>query len=163
MLVELESLSHALARARQYDAAPPHAVRWACRGIPQARGSRDSLLQRAWAVLQAGPALTADLARDVLGLDGHPGAASAAVFALLGGDERFLVDGEGRWSLRDGVARAPGSPLSRLSYAVVDVETTGGSYEGGHRMTEVAVVRCGAGPWRTPSTRWCNPGAPSPP
>ena len=111
----------------------------------QARGSRDSLLQRAWAVLQAGPALTADLARDVLGLDGHPGAASAAVFALLGGDERFLVDGEGRWSLRDGVARAPGSPLSRLSYAVVDVETTGGSYEGGHRMTEVAVVEVRGG------------------
>jgi len=75
----------------------------------------------------------------VLGLNGHPGAASAAVFALLGADDRFEVDGEGVWSLRGGVLR-PGTLLSRLSYAVVDVETTGGRYEGGHRMTEVAVI-----------------------
>lgn len=100
----------------------------------------DSLLQRAWTMLRRGPALTTDLAREVLGLDGHPGAASAAVFALLGDDERFLVDGDGRWSLRGGAARAPGTPLSRLCCAVVDVETTGGSYEGGHRITELAIV-----------------------
>ena len=99
-----------------------------------------SLLQRAWAMLEEGPAPTTDLAREVLGLDGHPGAAAAAVFALLGRDERFHVDGDGMWSLRGGASRAPGMPLSRLCYAVVDVETTGGSYEGGHRMTEVAVV-----------------------
>ena len=30
--------------------------------------------------------------------------------------------------------------LSRLSYAVVDVETTGGSPAGGHRITEIAIV-----------------------
>src|SRR5437899_1856899 len=30
--------------------------------------------------------------------------------------------------------------LSSLSYAVVDVETTGGSPDGGHRITEIAVV-----------------------
>jgi DNA polymerase-3 subunit epsilon len=30
--------------------------------------------------------------------------------------------------------------LSRLSYAVVDVETTGGSPQSGHRITEIAVV-----------------------
>lgn len=104
-------------------------------GAPRSR----TLLQSAWAELRRGPVPTADLARSVLGLGGHPGAASAAVFALLGADERFVVDGEGVWSLRSG-ARRPGSPLSRLCYAVVDVETTGGRHEAGHRVTEVAIV-----------------------
>lgn len=105
---------------------------------------RRSLLQSAWAVLEQGPVVTTELAREVLGLNGHPGAASAAVFALLGGDDRFEVDGEGVWSLRGG-ARRPGMPLSRLCYAVVDVETTGGVYERGHRVTEVAVVEVRGG------------------
>ena len=35
----------------------------------------------------------------VLGLAGHVGAASAAVFELLGTDSRFGVDKEGMWSL----------------------------------------------------------------
>lgn len=106
---------------------------------------RRSLLQAAWEVLEREPVATAEVARRVLGLNGHPGAAAAAVFALLGDDARFQVDGEGVWSLRLG-ARRPGAPLARLAYAVVDVETTGGRYEGGHRMTEVAVaeVRGGA-------------------
>jgi len=103
-----------------------------------------SLLQEAWEQLQRAPLPTAEVARRVLGIDGHPGAAAAAVFSLLGVDMRFRVDGDGVWSVR-GAARPPGAPLSRLRYAVVDVETTGGSYERGHRMTEVAVVdvRCG--------------------
>ncbi len=100
---------------------------------------RRSLLQLAWTVLRRGPAPTAELARDVLGLRGHAGAAAKAVFALLGDDPRFHVDADGQWSLRGG-ARPPGTPLSRLSYAVVDVETTGGRHEAGHRITEVAVV-----------------------
>ena len=95
-------------------------------------------------MLERNPLRTTELAREVLGLNGHAGAASAAIFALLGDDDRFEVDGEGVWSLRGG-ARRPGSPLSRLCYAVVDVETTGGRYEGGHRMTEVAVVEVRGG------------------
>lgn len=101
--------------------------------------SQRSLLRSAWAELRRGPVPTAELARSVLGLNGHAGAASAAVFALLGADERFVVDADGVWSLRGG-ARRPGLPLSRLCYAVVDVETTGGRYEAGHRITEVAVI-----------------------
>lgn len=108
------------------------------------KGGRRSLLQGAWEALRGGPVATPELARRVLGLNGHPGAAAAAVFALLGADDRFEVDGEGVWSLRGG-ARRPGALLSRLSYAVVDVETTGGRYEGGHRMTEVAVVEVRGG------------------
>ena len=120
-----------------------------------------SLLQRAWAMLEEGPAPTPDLARQVLGLDGHPGAASAAVFALLGRDERFHVDGDGMWSRRGGAAaRAPGMPLSRLSYAVVDVETTGGSYESGHRITEVAVVEVRRGTVTESFQTLVHPGRP---
>ena len=105
----------------------------------------ESLLERAWAMLRRGPAPTADLAREVLRLDGNPGAASAAVFALLGTDERFAVDGEGRWSIRGRASRAPGRRLSRLPFAVVDVETTGGTWDRGHRMTEIAVVEVRGG------------------
>ena len=120
-----------------------------------------SLLQRAWAMLEEGPAPTPDLARQVLGLNGHPGAASAAVFALLGRDERFHVDGDGMWSRRGGAgARAPGTPLSRLSYAVVDVETTGGSYESGHRITEVAVVEVRRGTVTDSFQTLVHPGRP---
>ena len=85
---------------------------------------------------------TVALAREALGLTGNPGAASAAVFTLIGSDSRFQVDGEGVWSM---AGPRPGAPLSELCYAVVDVETTGGSYGRGHRMTEIAIyeVRCG--------------------
>ena len=102
------------------------------------------MLQEAWALLGAGPASTERIARKVLRIRGNPGAAAAAVHALLGGDDRFRADDEGRWTLR-AAGRAPGRPLSRLEYAVVDVETTGGTHHHGHRMTEVAVVEVSGG------------------
>ena len=46
------------------------------------------------------------------------------------------MDGEGVWWM---AGPRPGTPLSELRYAVVDVETTGGSYGRGHRMTEIAI------------------------
>lgn len=98
-----------------------------------------SLVQRAATLLNGGSVHTLDLAREVLGLSGNAGAASAAVFALLGSDSRFSVDSDGRWSLAGGGV-IPGEELEAHSYAVVDVETTGGSPSGGHRITEVAVV-----------------------
>ena len=101
-----------------------------------------TLIHLAASVLEKGPMHTVALAHEALGLTGNPGAASAAVFTLLGPDSRFRVDGEGVWSM---AGPRPGTPLSELCYAVVDVETTGGSYGHGHRMTEIAVyeVRCG--------------------
>lgn len=123
-------------------------------------GPDPSLLQLAWAMLEEGPAPTTDLAREVLGLDGHPGAAAAAVFALLGRDERFQVDGDGLWSLRGGTPRPPGTPLSRLCYAVVDVETTGGSHDGGHRITEIAVVEVRRGAVTDSFHTLVHPGRP---
>lgn len=108
-------------------------------GAVRTSAARRSLVQAAWAALQDGPVHTADLAASVLRLQGGSGAASAAVFALLGGDDRFVVHGNGLWSRRDG-ADPPGTPLTRLSYAVVDVETTGGAHQAGHRITEIAIV-----------------------
>ena len=105
---------------------------------------RDSLLQAAWAALQDGPVSTPELAAKALRLRGGPRAAAAAVFALLGRDDRFVVDGDGLWSTRPG-ARRPGTPLTKLAYAVVDVETTGGTHARGHRITEIAIVDVDAG------------------
>jgi len=102
-------------------------------------GSRVSLIRHAVRRLQDGPTHTLDLAGDVLGLAGHPGAASAAVFQMLGADPRFLVDSEGVWSL-DPMLAPLGVSLSEVRFAVVDVETTGGRAWNGHRIVEIAIV-----------------------
>jgi DNA polymerase-3 subunit epsilon len=39
------------------------------------------------------------------------------------------------------LSQSAADPLRSLEYVVVDVETTGGSFRGGHRVTEVAAVR----------------------
>ena len=51
------------------------------------------------------------------------------------------LDGDVEHSVLDRDQGAPRAMnLSRMSYAVVDVETTGGSPESGHRITEIAIV-----------------------
>ncbi len=57
-----------------------------------------------------------------------------------------------------GGSRLPGTSLSRLVYAVVDVETTGGAREGGHRMTEIAVVEVRGGQVTDTFQTLLNPG-----
>ncbi|MSR36901.1 MAG: hypothetical protein EXR95_09745 [Gemmatimonadetes bacterium] len=118
-----------------------------------------SLVQRAAARLLAGPVHTVELARDILGLTGHPGAAAQAIFTLLGRDERFHVDGQGMWRLPD-TRRLPGPSLAETTFAVVDVETTGGSFDQGHKIMDIAVVEVRGGAvvneWRT----LVNPGRP---
>jgi DNA polymerase-3 subunit epsilon len=114
-----------------------------------------TLLQRVAARLLGGPLHTLALAREVLGLEGHPGAASAAVFALLGADPRFRVDPAGVWTMEDGPV---GRPLTDLAFAVVDVETTGGSPASGHRITEIAVVEVAGGAVVDQYSTLVNPG-----
>ncbi len=125
-------------------------------------GTGGSLVQRAATQLAAGPVHTLALAREVLGLSGHAGAASQAIFTLLGADARFLVDAHGMWRLRD-ADRIPGPPLGEIGFAVVDVETTGGSFAQGHRIMDIAVVEVRGGAvvdeWRT----LVNPGRGVPP
>jgi DNA polymerase-3 subunit epsilon len=105
--------------------------------------------------LLEGPAHTLELARGVLRLSGPAGALTTAVHTLLDRDARFRVDEQGVWSFE---SSARGIPLQDLAYAVVDVETTGGSLASGHRIVDIAIVRVEGGQvgevWRT----LVNPG-----
>jgi DNA polymerase-3 subunit epsilon len=61
------------------------------------------------------------------------------------------------------VANLVGDSLRSLDYAVVDVETTGGSAAHGHRITEIAVVRVGGdGVVHDTYSTLVNPGRPIP-
>ncbi len=126
------------------------------------RGSDPSLVRSAADRLAAGPVHTLDLARDVLGLSGHAGAASAAVFQLLGTDPRFRVDREGLWTLDPDVVPL-GAPLDEVPFAVVDVETTGGPSWRGHRITDIAIVEVRAGRIVDEYMTLVNPGRAIPP
>jgi DNA polymerase III epsilon subunit family exonuclease len=116
-----------------------------------------SLVERAVVALRDAPRSTQWLAGEVLGLSGNPGAAARAVFALLGKDPRFLVDPGGTWRL-DPELPPPGPPLRSLDFAVVDVETTGGGFAKGHRITEIAVVPVVGGVVERPFSTLVHPG-----
>jgi len=121
-----------------------------------------SLVRRAVTLLLNREIHTLELAREVLGLTGNAGAASAAVFSLLGSDPRFRVDARGWWSLVGDPPR-PEEELDALPFAVVDVETTGGSPDRGHRITEIAVVEIRDGLIAEDFQTLINPGRPIPP
>jgi DNA polymerase III subunit epsilon len=119
------------------------------------------LVDKAAALLRAGPAATDEVAARVLGIRGNAAAAAAAVWTLLAGDPRFAVSGAGVWSLR-GAA----DPLARLlrdeEWVVVDVETTGGTPSTGHRVTEVAAVHVSGGEITEVFSTLVNPCRPIP-
>lgn len=124
--------------------------------------SDTSLVRTATELLAGGPAHTLDVAREVLGLSGHAGAASAAVFHLLGADPRFQVDGDGIWSLDP--ARVPlGARLDTVPFAVVDVETTGGAHWRGHRVVDISIVEVMGGEIVDEYQTLINPGRAVPP
>lgn len=121
-----------------------------------------SLVRTAADLLAAGPVHTLDVAREVLGLTGHPGAASAAVFHLLGADRRFQVDGEGVWTLDASVVPL-GARLDVVPFAVVDVETTGGAHWSGHRVIDISIVEVLGGRIVDEYQTLVNPGRAIPP
>jgi DNA polymerase-3 subunit epsilon len=133
-------------------------------GVRDAAGREGtpSLVRAAARRLAGGPAHTLELARDVLGLSGNSGAAAAAVFQLLSADSRFLVDREGVWRL-DPEAEPLGRPLTELSFAVVDVETTGGAGWGGHRIIDIGIVEVRSGRIVGEYETLVNPGRTVPP
>jgi len=126
------------------------------------RGGDASLIRTAADRLGSGPTHTLDLARDVLGLTGHAGAASAAVFQLLGADPRFQVDRNGVWTL-DPTVVPLGAALSDVPFAVVDVETTGGASWRGHRIIDISIVEVVGGAVVREYESLVNPGANIPP
>jgi DNA polymerase III epsilon subunit family exonuclease len=109
------------------------------------------LTSRARDFLAGGPADVVDLIGHICSLPGAPRiVAEHMAHAMFSGRSEFARDAQGRWLLADIAAQpysaqaAPavhaGDQLSRLSYVVVDVETTGSSPYWGDRITEIAAV-----------------------
>lgn len=112
------------------------------------RGQSTLLIERAADFLRAGPASSRDLVATVCQLSALPPAiAEHMAVTLLRDHPRFIRTADGGWRLGEPAApewrvtpHADEPLLSSLSFAVVDVETTGGRAHHGDRITEIAVV-----------------------
>ena len=90
---------------------------------------------RAAELLAAGPADAVTVVAYACGLSGAPVPVADHMAAVLLDHPQFCRHLDGRWAL------TPTYDVIRATtYAVVDVETTGGPFRAGHRITEVAVV-----------------------
>ena len=113
------------------------------------------LTTRALTYLSGGPADVVYLIGNICSLPGAPRiVAEHMAHAMFAGRPQFVRDADGRWMLADltpnsyavarGWPRAIGQSaddlLHRLSYVVVDTETTGGRSWLGDRITEIAAV-----------------------
>ena len=128
----------------------------------------DTLLtSRALDYLMAGPADARTLISHVCQLPSMPAAiAEHMAAALLAGHSRFRRHPDGRWGLiadQPAVEIASRDALASLTYAVVDVEATGGGLHRGDRITEVAVVEVRNGVARTLLDTLVNPERSIPP
>ena len=101
--------------------------------------ARQSWVETVAGLLGDGPLPPDELARQATRLRAFEHGSAALIASLLGPDPRFRLDPQGRWQLTPGLAGVRSS-LGFLDYAVVDVETTGGAYEEGHRIIELAIV-----------------------
>ena len=127
--------------------------------------TRDTLLTlRAVDYLSAGPSDARTLIAHVCQLPAMPAAvAEHMAAALFDGHRRFVREPDGRWGLVGDVPYPCADALSSLSYAVVDVEATGGRSYGGDRITEVAVVEVKNGRATTVFDTLINPQRAIPP
>jgi DNA polymerase-3 subunit epsilon len=126
----------------------------------------DSLLvSRALDYLSAGPARAQDLVAAVCQLPGVPApVAEHMAVTLLGHLPAIGRDGAGRWALARSTAdNLVAQRLDTLSYAVVDVETTGGRPLHGDRITEIAAVVVRGGAITEVYETLVNPRRPIPP
>ena len=105
------------------------------------------LSERAADFLKAGPADSASLIASICQLSAVPAiVAEHMATTLLRDHPRFARTPDGAWRLSEpsaprwGVVPDEEPLLSALSFAVVDVETTGGRPDTGDRITEIAVV-----------------------
>jgi DNA polymerase-3 subunit epsilon len=120
-----------------------------------------SLVNRAAAYLEAGPASSIALVRDVLGLGATPRALAARIaHALVGGDPRMVQTPEGRWTLAATAPESLSPNIDACRFAVVDVETTGASVRSGGRIVEIAVVVLDGNEPRVAFHSLVNPGVP---
>ena len=127
--------------------------------------ARDTLLTlRAVDYLAAGPADAKTLISHVCQLPTMPAAvAEHMARALFAGHRRFVREPDGRWGLVRDAEYGERQTLADLTYAVVDVEATGGRLAGGDRITEIAVVEVRNGVATTLVDTLVNPQRPIPP
>jgi DNA polymerase III subunit epsilon len=111
------------------------------------RPGQGLLADRAADYLKAGPADSRSLIASICQLSSLPAAvAEHMAVTLLAEHPRFVRTPDGGWRLSEPAAPAWQVPLSEepllseLSFAVVDVETTGGRPDTGDRITEIAAV-----------------------
>jgi DNA polymerase-3 subunit epsilon len=150
---------------------------FAAKPIGTVVGRRPTTLSaRAAARLADGPLDPVTLMRDVCQVSRlQVDAAERMAIALLSSHEEFVHLPSGHWALRDQpsglVGALPGaetlsvtehSGLSRVSFAVVDVETTGTRSSRGDRVTEIAIARVHAGDIVEVYTQLVNPERPIP-
>jgi DNA polymerase-3 subunit epsilon len=141
-----------------------------------------TLSARAAECLAGGPLDPVTLMRDVCGVDRlQRDAAERMALALLSSHDEFVQLPSGHWALRamppapraveattapvidaefDGSTSAPG--LRDVSFAVVDVETTGTRAGSGDRITEIAIVRVTNGEIADVYSQLVNPERPIP-
>ncbi len=115
-----------------------------------------TLVERALSYLDAGPAASPQITRDILGIPlATDVVAERLAVALLGADPRVRRDQTGNWRLAD--ARPALTALEDCAFAVVDVETTGSRTRGVDRITEIAVVVVSRGKTETVLETLVNP------
>jgi DNA polymerase-3 subunit epsilon len=126
---------------------------------------RESLLtSRAFDYLSAGPVDASTLISHVCQLPSMPPAiAEHMAAALFAGHRRFVREPDGRWGVVRDVPFPNADALAGLTYAVVDVEATGGRSYGADRITEVAVVEVKNGRATTVFDTLINPQRVIPP
>ena len=132
----------------------------------RARASDTLLITRAREALAAGPLEAADLLGRVLALPGAPPRVAERIAeSLFSRHTDFARTPNGAWEVRTpvGATAAAPAPVSRLRFAVVDVETTGTSVRAGDRITEIAVVPVDEGIVGEPFISLVNPGRMIPP
>jgi DNA polymerase-3 subunit epsilon len=112
-----------------------------------ARPEDTLLARRATELLIAGPADSVAIVAYACNLPSPPLlVADRIASAIFAGRPEFVRDIDGRWRIGGGRSTSTqqrdtsADPVSSLSFAVVDVETTGGQARGGDRVTEIAVV-----------------------
>lgn len=137
----------------------------------------DTLLTtRAQQFLSAGPADVVDLIGHICSLPGAPRiVAEHMAHAMFNGRPQFARTVDGRWMLVDKATRsydaqkparkseAHSDALHRLSYVVVDTETTGGQSMLHDRITEIAAVVVRNGEVAEVFETLVNPQRPIPP
>lgn len=135
-------------------------------------GNADTVLtSRAFDFLSSGPADSRTLIAHVCQLPSMPPRiAEQMAIALFAGHRRFSRDAAGLWHLLDvpqGQPSIPEAPdddvLATVPFIVVDLETTGGTFANGHRITEIAAVLVHRGEVRTVFESLVNPERAIPP